>query len=116
MSLCFNLSASAALARPREAGSPELQALHSRESPTLWFVKLLLSKFNKKPVRSSQIEETSRYKLSHQRREASCEKYEAKGVGQAGLGGHGHGENHHHAGDVATEGEAKDDREGDLSD
>ena len=67
-------------------------------------------------MRSSQIKETSCYKWSHQGREASCEKYEAKGVGQTGLGGHGHGEDHHHAGDVAAEGEAKDDREGDLSD
>ena len=40
--------------------------------------------------------------------EASSEQDQAKWGGEVGLGGHGEGEHHHHAGDVAAEGEAED--------
>ena len=60
------------------------------------------------------VESTCQYWPS-QGGEACSEQDQAKGGSEAGPGGRGEGEDHHHAGDVAAKGEAEDGREDGLS-
>ena len=59
------------------------------------------------------VESTGQYGSS-QGGEAGSEEDQAEGGGEAGPGGRGEGEDHHHAGDVAAEGEAEDGGEDSL--
>ena len=56
------------------------------------------------------IEGTGQYGPS-QWGQASSEEDQAEGGGEAGPGGRGEGEDHHHTGDVAAKGETEDGRE-----